>query len=310
MAGILTYSESDGLALELLTAANIIADKSGLSVHAITINNPAQAAALSAAGAAVYGIEKEGILPADTAAVAGAITGLVNRLDADIVLLSSNRRGKELSGRLAQAAGAGCLTDVSGITLNEGKSCLVKEMLWVVPPSYPSILKESRLSPFDPRAFTPPDFSEAGSIEIVDAEANSSGVKLLEFIPKTGDSVNIEEASILVAVGQGLHDQAGLSEVQALAAKLGGQVGCSKPIATDKKWLSEERVIGLSGKKCQPELALLFGISGQVQFTVGIRDAKIIAAVNTDENAAINYLADYMLQADMHQVIKELIEKI
>ncbi len=309
MAGILTYSESDGLALELLTAANIIADKSGLSVYAITINNPAQAAALSAAGAAVYGIEKEEILPADTAAAAEAITGLVNRLDADIVLLSSNRRGKELSGRLAQAAGAGCLTDVSGIALNEGKIVCERNALGgaTVVSQY---IEGKQIIAIRPRTFTPPVSAEAGSIEIVDTEAKSSGVKLLEFIPKTGDSVNIEEASILVAVGQGLHDQAGLSEVQALAAKLGGQVGCSKPIATDKKWLSEERVIGLSGKKCKPELALLFGISGQVQFTVGIRDAKIIAAVNTDENAASNYLADYVMQADMHQVIKELNEKI
>ena len=52
-------------------------------------------------------------------------------------------------------------------------------------------------------------------------------------------------------------------------------------MATDKKWLSEERIIGLSGKKCKPQLALLFGISGQVQFTVGIRDAKVICLLYT-----------------------------
>jgi electron transfer flavoprotein alpha subunit len=93
---------------------------------------------------------------------------------------------------------------------------------------------------------------------------------------------------------------------ESLAQSLGGVVACSKPLATDKKWLSEDRVIGLSGKLCKPDLALLFGISGQVQFTVGIRDAKTIVAVNTDENATINQMADYILTADMHEIIPEL----
>ena len=113
-----------------------------------------------------------------------------------------------------------------------------------------------------------------------------------------------------MAVGQGLEDEGQLAGVHDLAAKLGGEVACSKPLATDKKWLSEERIIGLSGKKCKPQLALLFGISGQVQFTVGIRDAKVIVAVNTDENAAINYMADYIMQADLHQIIQELNQKL
>lgn len=309
MAGILTYSEMDGLALELLTASAAIAEKSDVSVHAVTINNSEQAAALSAAGAAVYAVQKEEIVLGDTAAVAGAITQLMNRADADVVLISSNRRGKELAGRLAQAAGAGCLTDVSGMTLTEGKIICERNALGgaTVVTQY---IEGKKIIAVRPRAFTPPAQSGGGSIESVDVEVQSTGVKVLEFVPKAGDSVNIEEAAILVAVGQGLADQAGLTEVQELAAKLGGEVGCSKPIATDKKWLSEERVIGLSGKKCKPELALLFGISGQVQFTVGIRDAKIIAAVNTDENAAINYLADYVIQSDMHQIIKEMNEKL
>ena len=60
------------------------------------------------------------------------------------------------------------------------------------------------------------------------------------------------------------------------------------------------------GKKCQPDLAVLLGISGQVQFTVGIRDARVIVAVNSDENAYIHQMADYSMVADLHQVVKEL----
>ena len=81
-------------------------------------------------------------------------------------------------------------------------------------------------------------------------------------------------------------------------------------MATDKKWLSEERIIGLSGKKCKPQLAILMGISGQVQFTVGIRDAKTIVAVNSDENATINQMADYIITADLLDVVAQMNQKL
>ncbi|HAA08504.1 MAG TPA: electron transfer flavoprotein subunit alpha/FixB family protein, partial [Syntrophomonas sp.] len=130
--------------------------------------------------------------------------------------------------------------------------------------------------------------------------------KLVEVRSKAGDSVDIEAAEILVVVGQGMESQDDLPLAQELAQKLGGEVACTKPVATDKKWLSEERIIGLSGKKCKPQLALLFGISGQVQFTVGIRDARVIASINTDENASMNQMADYILTADLKEVLAEM----
>ena len=107
-----------------------------------------------------------------------------------------------------------------------------------------------------------------------------------------------------------MKDVSQLKAVEELASKLGGEVACSKPVATDKKWLSEERIIGLSGKKCKPKLAVILGISGQVQFTVGIRDAKTIVSVNTDENAFMNTMADYILVGDLHQAVEELNSKL
>lgn len=84
------------------------------------------------------------------------------------------------------------------------------------------------------------------------------------------------------------------------------EVACSKPLATDRKWLPEDRIIGLSGKKCKPQLAIILGVSGQVQFTVGIRDAHTIVAINNDENANILQMADYAMIADLTDVIQDL----
>ncbi len=304
MAGVLIYSAKQGLALELISAARKIGD----SVTAVSINDDSLALALADAGARTFKISDPNLSVADTGATAAAIKQVLDKENVDTVLLSSDRRGKELAGRVAQTIGAGCLTDVSGINVDGSQIECQRNALGgaTIATQY---IEGPKVIAIRPRAYEAAGAGN-GSVEEIDVEIKATGIKVIDFKPKAGDSVNIEAAEILVAVGQGLSEEAKLTDVQALAAKLGGEVACSKPVATDRKWLSEERIIGLSGKKCKPQLALLLGISGQVQFTVGIRDARIIAAVNTDENAAINYMADYIVQADLHDVINELNEKL
>ncbi|KUG03246.1 electron transfer flavoprotein, alpha subunit [hydrocarbon metagenome] len=305
MAGVLIYSAKQGLALELISAARKIGD----SVTAVSINDDSLAQALADAGARTFKISDPNLSVADTGAAAAAIKQVLDKENIDTVLLSSDRRGKELAGRVAQAIGAGCLTDVTSINVDGSQIECQRNALGgaTIATQY---IEGPKVIAIRPRAYEAAGAGNGSGVEEIDVEIKATGIKVIDFKPKAGDSVNIEAAEILVAVGQGLSEEAKLTDVQALAAKLGGEVACSKPVATDKKWLSEERIIGLSGKKCKPQLALLLGISGQVQFTVGIRDARIIAAVNTDENAAINYMADYILQADLHDVINELNQKL
>jgi electron transfer flavoprotein alpha subunit len=304
MAEVIVYSANPELALELISAARLINEQ----VAALSINDDELAQTLSQAGARAIKITHPDLTMSDTAAVAAAIKQVLDKLQADVVLLSSDRRGKELAGRLAQLMGAGCLTDVAALEVKGGQIECRRNALGGATVAVQSI-EGPQLIAIRPRSY-PAAEAAAGSLEEMAVDIQASGVKVVDFKAKAGDTVDIEAAEILVAVGQGLEDEGQLAGVHDLAAKLGGEVACSKPIATDKKWLSEERIIGLSGKKCKPQLALLFGISGQVQFTVGIRDAKVIVAVNTDENAAINYMADYIMQADLHQIIQELNQKL
>jgi electron transfer flavoprotein alpha subunit len=304
MAEVIVYSANPELALELISAARLINEQ----VAALSINDDELAQTLSQAGARAIKITHPDLTVSDTAAVAAAIKQVLDKLQAEVVLLSSDRRGKELAGRLAQLMGAGCLTDVAALEVKGGQIECRRNALGGATVAVQSI-EGPQLIAIRPRSY-PAAEAAAGSLEEMAVDIQASGVKVVDFKAKAGDTVDIEAAEILVAVGQGLEDEGQLAGVHDLAAKLGGEVACSKPIATDKKWLSEERIIGLSGKKCKPQLALLFGISGQVQFTVGIRDAKVIVAVNTDENAAINYMADYIMQADLHQIIQELNQKL
>ncbi|MGS0765554.1 electron transfer flavoprotein subunit alpha/FixB family protein [Syntrophomonas curvata] len=307
MAGILIFSENNGLALELVTAARSL---SASLLAAVAINNDDQARMLAEAGAQVYMVKNDDIVPADVGAVAAAVTQAAEKAGADTVLLASNRRGKELAGRLAQAMGAGCITDVSVIKLEGDKIECQRNALGGATVATQYIDAVKKVIAIRPRTFEAAGREGTGKMEELTVEIKKSGIKVLEFKSRAGDSVDIEAAEVLVAVGQGLNSRDDLPAVEALAQKLGGEVACSKPVATDKKWLSEERIIGLSGKKCKPRLAVLLGISGQVQFTVGIRDAKTIVAVNSDENASINQMADYIITADLHGVVAEMNKKL
>lgn len=306
MTAILIYSDQESFALELVTAARSLG---AAEVKAVTINNEELSQVLANAGVQVLKIDNEAVVSADVATVAAAVAQAAEKAGADTVLLTSNRRGKELAGRLAQIMGAGCLTDVSSINTENGQIQCQRNALGGATVAVQTITTDKKVIAVMPRTFEAAT-GAGGSVEAIQADIPAATVKLLEVKAKSGDDVDIEAAEVIVAVGQGLNDADQLPMIEQLTKKLGGEVACSKPVATDKKWLSEERIIGLSGKNCKPKLAVLLGISGQVQFTVGIRDAKTIVSVNTDENASMNTMADYILVADLHQAVADMNEKL
>lgn len=120
----------------------------------------------------------------------------------------------------------------------------------------------------------------------------------------------LDSADLIVAIGQGVEEQKNVADVETIASILGGVAACSKPIATDRKWFTEDRIIGLSGAICKPSLAILLGISGQVQFAVGIRGAKKIICINTDEEADMVRMSDYYYVADAAEVIQQFKDRL
>jgi electron transfer flavoprotein alpha subunit len=127
---------------------------------------------------------------------------------------------------------------------------------------------------------------------------------------KEAGAVNVEEAEVLVCVGRGLAEEGDLSLVQDLAGALGGVVGCTRPLSHENHWLSEDQMVGLSGKVSSPNLYVGVGVSGQIQHVVGIMDAKLIVAINSDKNAPIFKVADYGIVGDLYQVVPKLLEQL
>ncbi len=126
--------------------------------------------------------------------------------------------------------------------------------------------------------------------------------------PKTG--VDIESAEIVIGVGRGFKEKDDLKLAFELAEAIGGEVGCSRPIAADYKWLGEDRWIGISGKKLRGKLYIAVGISGAPQHIMAANDVKVIVAINKDKNAPIFEYADYGIVGDLYQILPILTKKL
>ena len=128
---------------------------------------------------------------------------------------------------------------------------------------------------------------------------------------KPAESVNVEAAEIIVSCGRGLKKKEDIKQVEELAKVLkSATIGCSRPIAADLKWLSEDHWIGLSGHKVKPKLYIALGISGQIQHIAGMRDSDIVIAINKDSDAPIFKMADYGIVGDIYEVVPLLTNAI
>ena len=161
-----------------------------------------------------------------------------------------------------------------------------------------------------PRTFETQAGPVEGKIETVDIKIAPRRVQVVERRQKVGESVNIEAAETLVCVGKGITKKKGLTIINELCGALKGELGCTRALSSDYHWISEDRMVGISGKRCKPKLNVSIGISGQIQHMVGILGSKLIVAINKDKEASIFKIADYGIVGDLYQVVPKLTQEI
>ncbi len=308
MANILVFSEQDQVAYELLSKAREL----GTVLAAVLGSNAAaRANDLMAYGAQkVFVAEDARLAELQADVYADALAQIANTSGATIVLIGSTRRGKELAGRLAQKLGAGAVTDAIGLSATDGKIAVQRYALGGNTVATELFTSERQVIAVMPKTFEATKAPVAGQIVRVDLKLPEPRVKVVETKPKAKATANIEEAERLVVVGKGFAKQEDLALAEALAQAMHAEIGCTRTLSADYHWLSEERMIGVSGKKCKPQTVVSIGVSGQIQHTVGILGSKLIVAINKDKAAPIFKIADYGIVGDLYQVTPKLAETI
>ncbi len=313
MAELLVYSEKIATALELVAGGRELGAALGHGVSAVALGPGAGSAAseLAAAGADKVYVSEAGAFegwPAD--AVAAGLAQIAAEVGASVVLMGSTRRGKETAPRLAQRLGAGCVTEVNSLRVEGGEIIASRYAFGGATVAREKLRTAVKVFAVMPKTFTAEGGTAATPGEVVNSTIDvQAAVTLVDRRAKEGAHVSLDAAPRIVGLGRGFGKREDLVLGEELAGALEAVVGCTKSLA-DFEWFGEDRIIGLSGAKTAPDLYLSVGVSGQIQHTVGVVGAKLIAAVNKDKEAPIFALADYGIVGDLYEVVPALTERL
>lgn len=308
---ILVIAEHDNKALNGATL-NVVAaaQKIGGDITVLVAGSGAQAVADQAAQ--VAGVSK--VLLADNAAYANQLAENVAALVADLgkgyshILAASTTSGKNVLPRAAALLDASMITDIIAV---EGPKTFKRPIyagnaIATVESAEDVVIATVRGTAFDPVATT-------GGSAAVEAVADVKDAGISKFISEEivkSERPELTAARIVVSGGRGVGSGENYHTVlDPLADKLGAAQGASRA-AVDAGFVPNDMQVGQTGKIVAPDLYIAVGISGAIQHLAGMKDSKVIVAINKDEEAPINAVADYWLVGDLNTVVPELVSKI
>jgi electron transfer flavoprotein alpha subunit len=303
MTLITAFSEEPELSLELARGAAKLAGKSEKDAFSVIVDEPREGHA-----GQVLLVTSDAPLAGNYELIAEALAAVVAMKGPSTFLIGATRLGRLIAAKLAVMLGMGVLSDVRDLRMEHDELTGVRE-------AYAGRFKAHVASSLPCIALVPPGCfqDEPGlppSVEEVRLKGLYSRVKYLEVRPKSTSSVDLKTAERIVAAGRGFKKKEDLALAEQLAKALGAVLGASRPLSSDLGWLGEEYHIGLTGIYVKPKLYVAVGISGQLQHVAGIKDSKVIVAINIDRQAPIFQVADYGLVGDLYQVLPVLIRAL
>ena len=320
-AGVLVYSERNDVALELIAAGHELAVAFGAPLWSL----------LSGPGDAPRASDHIRRGADEALVVAGAdpfeaLWQAALARDPRVILIGGTVLGAEIASRLAQRLRIGCASDVAGVVVEEGTIVVERRMLGrflcrqafdlqpaivtIAPHRYaasvPQEGRKGRIETLLPERSGRPGPPSGCPGDAAVGRPGAAPPRLVRTRVRQQSGDRIDTADIIVAAGRGVRTEADLAMIRDLAGALGGAVGATRPLTDDLRWLPSNHKVGLSGETVHPRLYIACGLSGQIEHLVGMWEAEVVVAINSDPNAPIMEHADYRLVGDLYRVVPAL----
>lgn len=303
------------VSLQLLGKARELADELGTACEAVLMGRDIEqdARQLAAAGAdRVFAADHPSLEIYQPALYSDIVCSLAREHGPETILVGSTCMGRELAPLVAARLKTGLAAHCTGLRHDANGN--LEQMV----PAYGGLMsivcpeRRPQMATVARGVFPAPemDFSRKGEIVPVPApDMDRPPVRTLEIVREEPEGIPLDEASIIVAGGAGACGPEGWEMIRDLAEELHAAIACTRP-AADEGWAPLDTMVGQSGKVVSPEVYIGIGVSGEQQHMVGVRGAKLMAAVNNDPRSPVFAQVDMGVVEDFRRFLPVLIAKI
>lgn len=256
-----------------------------------------------------------------------ALTAVINEYKPEIMLVGATAIGRDLGPRVSARVGTGLTADCTVLEIGDfplnplpNREQKHNQLLMTRPAFGGNTIATIACPDNRPQMATVRpgvmqkidkiDGAKANVIEFNPAlEENNCYVEILDVVKEIKNTVDIQEAKILVSGGRGVGSKENFKLLEDLADAIGGVVACSRA-AVDNGWMDKDLQVGQTGKTVRPNVYFAIGISGAIQHTSGMEESDIIIAINKDASAPIFDVADYGIVGDLNKIVPMLTEAL
>lgn len=329
---LVVYCEYDegrvaDVSLELLTKGRALASQLGIKLEALVIGDKLEGIEnqLFPYGVdVVYKVQDGRLYPYTSLPHSQAVINLFKEIEPRICFMGATTIGRDLGPRVSSCLHSGLTADCTALEIGDHTDPIskkeYKDLLYQIRPAFGGNIVATIVNPeHRPQMAT----VRSGVMQkaLYDGEAKGEVVypEVAKYVPAEDYVVkvldrhieeakhNLKGAPIVVAGGYGVGSKENFDLLFQLAKELHGEVGASRA-AVDAGWVDHDRQIGQTGVTVHPKVYIACGISGQIQHIAGMQDSGIIISVNSDPDAPINKIADYVINGTVEDVLPKLIK--
>lgn len=315
------------VSLELLTKGRQLADKLGIKLEAVVGGDnlkDVEKQILPYGVDTVYKVEDKRLYPYTSLPHASILINLFKEKKPRIAFMGATSIGRDLGPRVSSALHSGLTADCTQLEIGDHKDARTgeeyKDLLLQIRPAFGGNIVATIVNPeCRPQMATVRegvmkkevrDSNYVGEVVNLRAEDYTSPEDfVIEVIDRNVEKskVNLKGSPIVVCGGYGMGSKENFQMLHELADVLGAEVGASRA-AVDAGWVDHDRQIGQTGVTVRPKLYIACGVSGQIQHIAGMQESSIIISVNSDPDAPINTIADYVITGNVEDVVPKLIK--